>query len=140
MGLAAVLLTHVTADTPMAGVIGVYAIFGFGFSVANAPITNTAVSGMPREQAGVAAAINSTSRQVGTTLGVAVLGAIIAGGPGTRPGAIALDFAASAARAWWVVAGLGLTTVILGIVTTGPWARRTAARDPSTSPPVTADV
>ena len=35
----------------------------------NAPITNTAVSGMPREQAGVAAAVASTSRQVGASLG-----------------------------------------------------------------------
>ena len=39
----------------------------FGF--VNAPITNTAVSGMPRAQAGVAAAVASTSRQIGQTLG-----------------------------------------------------------------------
>ncbi|WP_218957413.1 MFS transporter, partial [Streptomyces sp. UH6] len=49
-----------------------YALFGVGFGMVNAPITNTAVSGMPRAQAGVAAAVASTSRQLGATLGVAV--------------------------------------------------------------------
>ena len=51
----------------------------------NAPITNTAVSGMPRAQAGVAAAVASTSRQIGQTLGVAVIGAVLAAGRRRRP-------------------------------------------------------
>ena len=42
-----------------------YVLFGLGFGMVNAPITNTAVSGMPRSQAGVAAAVASTSRQTG---------------------------------------------------------------------------
>ena len=54
-----------------------YLVFGLGFGVVNAPITNTAVSGMPRSQAGVAAAIASTSRQVGSSLGVAVMGSAV---------------------------------------------------------------
>ena len=69
-----------------------YTVFSAGFGLVNAPITNTAVSGMPREQAGVAAAVASTSRQVGATLGVAVIGSVLAArltGPlsdGFRPG------------------------------------------------------
>ena len=55
-------------------------IFGIGFGMINPPITNTAVLGMPPAQAGVAAAVASTSRQLGQTLGVAVVGAIAAGG------------------------------------------------------------
>ena len=55
-------------------------LFGIGFGMVNAPITNTAVSGMPRAQAGVAAAVASTSRQIGQTLGVAVIGAVLASG------------------------------------------------------------
>ncbi len=51
----------------------------------NAPITDTAVSGMPRAQAGVAAAVASTSRQLGQTLGVAVVGAVLASGIGASP-------------------------------------------------------
>ena len=44
----------------------------------NPAITNNAVAGMPLAQAGVAAAIASTSRQVGAALGVAVAGTVVA--------------------------------------------------------------
>src|SRR3984885_4612210 len=68
------MLTRLTATTSVGWLIGAFVLFGIGFGAVNAPITNTAVSGMPREQAGVAAAIASTSRQVGLSLGVAVIG------------------------------------------------------------------
>jgi hypothetical protein len=62
----------------------------------------------------VAAAIATTSRQLGLTLGVAVLGAV-AGSGATRPG-------------WWIVAALGLAVAALGFVTTTRWAGDTARR------------
>ena len=68
-----------------------YVIFGAGSGLVNPPITNTAVSGMPAAQAGVAAAVASTSRQVGVTLGVAVVGAVAGG---TAAGALGSGFAA----------------------------------------------
>ncbi|MFE0023463.1 DHA2 family efflux MFS transporter permease subunit [Amycolatopsis sp. NPDC059021] len=105
---SAVLLTTVVPGTPVPVLVLAYAIFGIGFGMLNAPITNTAVSGMPREQAGVAAAVATTSRQVGTSLGVAVLGGAGAAG-------------------WWVMAGCGAVVLGLGILTTGRWARRTAS-------------
>ncbi len=86
----------------------------------NPPITNTAVSGMPGSQAGVAAAIASTSRQVGMTLGVAVIGAIAGG---TISGAIGPSFAAATHAGWWVIAGLGGVCLIVGLLTTTEWAR-----------------
>ncbi|MFD8641694.1 MFS transporter [Streptomyces zaomyceticus] len=103
-----------------------YVVFGIGFGLVNAPITNTAVSGMPRAQAGVAAAVASTSRQVGQTLGVAVVGAVLAAGvgAGTSPD----DFAAAARPAYWVVTGCGLAVLAVGALTSGKWARRTAER------------
>ena len=75
----------------------------------NPPITNTAVSGMPGSQAGVAAAIASTSRSVGLTLGVAVIGAIAGG---TLSGAIGPSFAAATHAGWWVIAGLGVISLV----------------------------
>ena len=71
------MLTGLTAHTPVGWLLGSYVIFGIGFGLVNAPITNTAVSGMPVTQAGVAAAIASTSRQVGQSLGVAVVGSAV---------------------------------------------------------------
>ncbi|MFH9722027.1 MFS transporter [Streptomyces sp. NPDC017254] len=103
-----------------------YVLFGIGFGLVNAPITNTAVSGMPRAQAGVAAAVASTSRQVGQTLGVAVVGAVLAAGVG--PGMSPDDFAAAARPAYWVVTACGLAVLAVGALTSGKWARRTAGR------------
>ncbi|MCT7351411.1 MFS transporter [Streptomyces sp. 15-116A] len=103
-----------------------YVLFGVGFGFVNAPITNTAVSGMPRAQAGVASAVASTSRQLGQTLGVAVIGAVLAAGVGSS--SYAESFVAAARPAWWILAACGLAVLVLGALTSGPWARRTAER------------
>lgn len=103
-----------------------YVLFGVGFGFVNAPITNTAVSGMPRGQAGVAAAVASTSRQLGQTLGVAVIGAVLAAGVSTS--AYRATFVSAAVPGWWILTGCGAVVLVLGAVTTGPWARRTAER------------
>ncbi|MEV8042311.1 MFS transporter [Streptomyces griseoluteus] len=103
-----------------------YVLFGVGFGFVNAPITNTAVSGMPRAQAGVAAAVASTSRQLGQTLGVAVIGAVLAAGIGSSP---YRDTFVSAARpGWWILAACGGAVLVLGLLTSGRWAHRTAER------------
>ncbi|MFD8580556.1 MFS transporter [Streptomyces virginiae] len=98
-----------------------YMLFGLGFGMVNAPITNTAVSGMPRSQAGVAAAIASTSRQTGGTLGVAVIGSVLAAGL-----AGGQDFSGAAQPAWWIITLCGLLVLVVGAATSGSWARRTA--------------
>ncbi|MEU6295452.1 MFS transporter [Streptomyces erythrochromogenes] len=100
-----------------------YMLFGLGFGMVNAPITNTAVSGMPRSQAGVAAAIASTSRQTGGTLGVAVIGSVLAAG--LAGGA---DFSGAAQPAWWIITLCGLLVLVVGAATSGSWARGTAER------------
>ncbi|MDJ1137388.1 MFS transporter [Streptomyces iconiensis] len=104
-----------------------YVVFGIGFGLVNAPITNTAVSGMPRSQAGVASAVASTSRQVGSSLGVAVVGAVMAAATAESGGA-ADGFAGAERTAWWIIAGCGAAVLVLGVLTTGPRARRTAER------------
>ncbi|MFF9894637.1 MFS transporter [Streptomyces longispororuber] len=102
-----------------------YILFGIGFGVVNAPITNTAVAGMPRAQAGVAAAVASTSRQIGQTLGVAVIGAVLASGV-TR--SYAADFTEASRPAWWIITACGAAVLTVGTLTSGPWARATAHR------------
>ena len=118
------LLTGLTAHTPLDSLLPAYVIFGIGFGMVNPPITTTAVLGMPPAQAGVAAAVASTSRQVGQTLGVAIAGAIAA----TALGAIGPGFVASSHAAWWVVTGCGLTVLALGLLSTTGWANATARR------------
>ena len=79
LGLAggSLILTQLTPTTATADLLLAYSVFGLGFGMVNPPITNTAVSGMPADQAGVAAAVASTSRLVGISLGVAIIGSIV---------------------------------------------------------------
>jgi EmrB/QacA subfamily drug resistance transporter len=121
--VGALMLTRLTATTPVPYLFAAYVIFGAGASIVNPPITNTAVSGMPSSQAGVASAVASTSRQVGSTLGVAVLGAV-AGGAASA--ALGSGFADATHAAWWITTALGATVLFLGYVTTTPWADQTA--------------
>ncbi|MFF2039099.1 MFS transporter [Kitasatospora sp. NPDC058170] len=127
LGLAAsgLLLTRLTADSPPALLLAAYALFGFGFGMVNAPITNAAVSGMPRAQAGVAAAVASTSRQVGQSLGVAVIGTVVTS---AVVGPVVTGFAPASHAGWWIVVGLGGVILVLGLVSTTGWAVGTATR------------
>jgi EmrB/QacA subfamily drug resistance transporter len=124
---ACALLTGLGPATPFGGLVATYVLFGIGFGFVNAPITNTAVSGMPRAQAGVAAAIATTSRQVGSTLGVAVVGAIVASHAGISAG----DLATASHPAWWTLTACGAAVLALGLLATTrratESARRTAA-------------
>ncbi|MFE0191692.1 MFS transporter [Streptomyces sp. NPDC058989] len=126
MGASGVLFAAFDAQSSAALMFTAYVLFGIGFGLVNAPITNTAVSGMPRAQAGVAAAVASTSRQVGQSLGVAVIGAVLAGG--AHAAATADEFLAAGRPAWWIITGCGAAVLLLGALTTGRWARATAAR------------
>lgn len=119
------MLTSLAPGTSAPFLLAAYAVFGFGFALTSPPIANTAVSEMPGAQAGVAAAVATTSRQVGISLGVAVLGALAGSDPGSG---IGRDFAHATRPGWWIVAALGLTVAGLGYLTTTGWARDTARR------------
>ncbi|MFF3877414.1 MFS transporter [Streptomyces sp. NPDC001978] len=126
MTASGLLFAAFAAETSDVTLFAGYVLFGLGFGFVNAPITNTAVSGMPRSQAGVAAAVASTSRQLGATLGVAVIGAVLASGIGSTP---YKDVFVSAARpGWWILTACGLAVLVLGVLTSGHWARSTAER------------
>jgi hypothetical protein len=59
-------------------------LMGFGLGSAAAPATESILSSLPKEKAGVGSAVNDTTREVGGTLGVAVLGSIMASVYGGR--------------------------------------------------------
>ncbi|GHB34161.1 MFS transporter [Streptomyces viridiviolaceus] len=126
MTVSGVLFAAFEAETSDVALFIGYVLFGVGFGFVNAPITNTAVSGMPRAQAGVAAAVASTSRQLGQTLGVAVVGAVLAAGVGAS--SYRDTFVQAARPGWWILAACGFAVLVLGALTTGAWARRTAER------------
>ncbi len=123
--IASAMLTSIDPGTPLAWLIASYAVFGVGFGFVNAPITNAAVSGMPRAQAGVASAIATTSRQFGQAIGVATVGAIITSSASpTNQGGLS----AASHPAWWTLTGLGALVLALGLTATSRRATTSAER------------
>ncbi|HEU5268800.1 MAG TPA: DHA2 family efflux MFS transporter permease subunit [Jatrophihabitans sp.] len=112
--LAGLALTGLSNGTSYGWLIGCLVVCGIGFAFVNAPVTNTAVSGMPREQAGVAAAIASTSRQVGNALGIAIIGSVVNIGSADFTG----RFAQASHPAWWIIAATGLIILAVGAAST----------------------
>jgi EmrB/QacA subfamily drug resistance transporter len=118
------MLTRLTATTPVWILLIVFAVLGIGFSMVNAPVTHAAVSGMPTDRAGAASAVASTSRQVGVSLGVALCGSVA--GPALAGAGV--DFAVSSRPMWFVCAGMGAVIVVLGLYSTSRRAVRSAER------------
>jgi MFS family permease len=134
LSISCAMLAQVKGNTPFWYLFCCYLVFGAGFGFVNAPITNAAISGMPRAQAGVAGAIASASRQVGSTLGVAVVGALVASslgvlvtnGSGARSRIGQLAVASHAG--WWVLFGCAIAVFLLSFLVTSPWAKASAVR------------
>jgi len=125
LGAGSLMLVSLGAHTSLWWLLGAYCVFGLGFGAVNPPITNTAVSGMPPSQAGVAAAVATTSRQVGLTLGVAVLGAIATA---RVDGSLHGHLATASHPAWWLIAVLGAGIAALGLGASTPAAHTSAER------------
>ena len=123
--VACVMLTGLDEGTSYAWLIAAYVVFGIGMGFVNAPVTNAAVSGMPRAQAGVASAIATTSRQFGQTIGVAVIGAIVASGAGAT---VSAELTSASVPAWWTLAAFGAAVLVFGLVATSRRAERSAHR------------
>jgi EmrB/QacA subfamily drug resistance transporter len=125
IALSGTTLSFLTAHTSWWLISGSYVLFGLGFGMINAPITNTAVSGMPISQAGVAAGVASTCRQTGTAIGVALAGTLTGAGAATSLGA---SFATDTHPLWWMVAAVGVIVLALGVLSSSPWARQSTAQ------------
>ncbi|KQX57863.1 MULTISPECIES: MFS transporter [unclassified Streptomyces] len=110
-------LVRLTPHTGVLLLLAAYALIGIGFGFANAPITNTAVNGLPPARAGVAGAITSTARQLGSALGIALAGGLVAAaGPA--------ELAQASRPGWLLVAGCG---ALLFLVAHASQPKETAA-------------
>jgi hypothetical protein len=123
--LGALALVGLDANTAESRLLFALFLFGLGFGFVNAPITNTAVSGLPRSQAGVAAAFASTSRQIGASLGVAVIGSLI--NP-VHGGSVESSFAHDGNAVWLTVAAMGVGILVIAALSTTRAALASGAR------------
>ncbi|MER6618006.1 MFS transporter [Streptomyces xantholiticus] len=99
--LGALCLVRLDQRTSVSLLLPAYSLIGIGFGFANAPITNTAVSGLPPTRAGVAGGITSTARQFGSALGIALAGGLVADSSPT-------ELAHASRPGWILVASCGL--------------------------------
>ncbi|MFG1883053.1 MFS transporter [Micromonospora sp. NPDC049102] len=80
LGLTVVALAafaFIDASTPIWVVLVVFFIQGVGMANIMPPATESIMSALPREKAGVGSAVSNTVRQVAGALGVAVLGSVL---------------------------------------------------------------
>jgi predicted MFS family arabinose efflux permease len=76
-----VLLTEVAlrGNVSTVGLASSLALAGFGFGVTVVPVTSVPLAVVPAERSGMAASATNTSRELGSVVGVAVLGSMVNG-------------------------------------------------------------
>lgn len=72
------ILSHADLDSGYGLVAAALSVLGFGMAVAMTPATEAIMGALPKEKAGVGSAMNDVLRELGGTLGVAVLGSLLA--------------------------------------------------------------
>jgi EmrB/QacA subfamily drug resistance transporter len=117
------MLTRLNVGTPMLLIMLACVLFGVGLGMVNPAITNNAVAGMPLSQAGVAAAIASTGRQVGAALGVAVAGTVVSASHDKGS-----DFTRATHPIWWIMTGCSAIILLLGWASNTSWAHASTSR------------
>ena len=75
-----VLALVLAPGSPVLLLIGVLVVYGLGLGLASAQLTSTVLAPVPPAQSGQGSATQSTVRQLGTALGTAVSGALLAAG------------------------------------------------------------
>jgi EmrB/QacA subfamily drug resistance transporter len=123
--LSSALLSRITDTTSATYLICAYGLFGVGTGMVSSPITNGVMSGVPKSQAGMASGMNSSSRQLGQSLGVAVVGSVLAA---SMHGSIRSTFVHASHAGWWTMACCGYAVLLLGLVCNSRWAKRTAVQ------------
>ncbi|MGC0362884.1 DHA2 family multidrug resistance protein-like MFS transporter [Rhodococcus sp. 27YEA15] len=68
-----------TVETPYLGPVVIsMVLMGLGLAIVQGPATDSIMSSVPLDEAGAGSAVNDTTRELGGTLGVAVIGSIVA--------------------------------------------------------------
>jgi EmrB/QacA subfamily drug resistance transporter len=117
------LLSRVTVDTPIYLLVPNLMMIGLGVGLFNAPNSSAVMGGVPSHSRGVAAAILSTARTLGHTLGLGLAGAIfttaLAGRELSNP-----EFVVEAVKVGFVV---GCALAFVGAITSASRPSRRAA-------------
>ena len=115
------------ADSPYWGkVVVAMALMAAGLAFTTGPATEAIMGALPRAKAGAGSAVNDTTREVGGTLGVAIIGSVLNSGYGSHVVSALTRLGAPAA-----VAHEAGQSVVAGVITAAhfPAALQPAAAD-----------
>lgn len=93
------ILSTLDAGSGYGHVLGGMIPMAIGMGLTMSPLTELIMSSVPRDKAGIGSAMNDTTREVGTTLGVAILGSILSSGYTSKIGGVASTLAPQAQSA-----------------------------------------
>ncbi|MGI9622550.1 MAG: MFS transporter [Acidimicrobiales bacterium] len=79
MAVATAIFTGIDPSWSATREILVISMFGFGFGLGMPALTDAVMASVPVEDAGVGSAVNDVSRELGSALGVAIIGTFISG-------------------------------------------------------------
>jgi EmrB/QacA subfamily drug resistance transporter len=65
-------------ETPYINIVGQMVLAGLGMGLTTAPATEAIMGVVPKEKAGIGSAVNDATRELGATLGVAIIGSVFA--------------------------------------------------------------
>jgi EmrB/QacA subfamily drug resistance transporter len=67
---------RVDVDTTYLEIVGQMILLGIGLGATTAPATESIMGSLPTDKAGIGSAVNDTTRELGGTLGVAIIGSV----------------------------------------------------------------
>jgi MFS transporter, DHA2 family, multidrug resistance protein len=98
MSVGFIVASGTTADTAYWGrIILSMSLMAAGLGLTTSPATDAIMGALPRDKAGAGSAVNDTTREVGGTLGVAVIGSVLSSAYGSRAAAALAGLGAPAA-------------------------------------------
>lgn len=123
-------LSRLTTASSEAVLALTYSLFGVGSGLLNPVITYGVMSSVPDGQAGVASGLNSSGRQLGQCLGVAMTGTIL---NSSLNGPMRSGFLPAARGGWLIMACCGLIVLVAGAIGSprGPRCAGRHARPPA---------
>ena len=120
IALQLVMLSRLSADASFWNLLPAFLVGGVGMALTMTPSAAAATRSVPVDKAGVGAAVLNSARQIGGTMGIAIMGAIMAAEIGGDPTPEA--FMRGFERALVVAAGIALVGAIVAFTLVRPHA------------------
>jgi EmrB/QacA subfamily drug resistance transporter len=78
VGVSFAWVSTASTATPYIEIVGQMVLAGLGMGLTTAPATEAIMGVVPKEKAGIGSAVNDATRELGATLGVAIIGSVYA--------------------------------------------------------------